>query len=336
MGVTFAALLGLMASTAFADKAPANKKPAPAAEKKEAPAPAPADAGSAAGSAAADPAQDLPPGIDGPHPHYDLGNNAEIDIPAGFRLVEKATTQEFMRQEGGDVSKVMAALIQPGKNWLMLLEYDDIGYIEDDDADKLDAGELLQGYKEGTAEMNKTRKQNNIPELFVDGWSESPRYEKASHHLVWGLKAHTTEGPVINFFTRVLSRNGYMSINLVDSVDKIEASKVEAAPLYASVHFKTGFRYEDHKDEDKSSGMGLRTLVLGGAAVGLATKGGIFLKLLLIFKKAAIFIVVGIGGFFKWLFGKKKKDVDPGLTPPPYDPTNPGPPPAPPHDINQV
>ena len=63
----------------------------------------------------------------------------------------------------------------------------------------------------------------------------------------------------------------------------------------------------------------------------VATKGGFLIKLILIFKKAVIFIVVGIGGFFKWLFGRKKKDdgslvVHEPPAPPPSDPN--GPPPS--------
>ena len=332
LGVTFVAMLGLVSSVAFADKAaPPAKKGAPAAEKKAPEAPA---AGSAAGSADAAPAADEPdpPGmIRGPK-LVDLGNNSEIDLPAGFILLQKAAAQEILRKGGDNVESVVAAIGQADKEWLVILEYEDIGYIEDDDADKLDAGELLKSYQDGTVEQNKVRHEHGVPELYVDGWSESPRYEKTTHHLVWGLKAHSSQGPVINFFTRVLSRGGFMSVNLIDKAEAIEASKKEAAPVLAGLRFKPGFKYTDHKSEDKSSGMGLRALVLGGAGVALATKGGFLIKLLLIFKKAIIFVVVGVGGFFKWLFGRKKKDDDLGPPPASFEPPSAPPPPTPPSE----
>lgn len=319
------ALLGLLAGTAFADKAPPQKKAPAAGSAAEAPAPAP------------DPVpQADPPGLVRGPKLVDLGNNSEIDLPAGMLLLQKAQAQEALRPGGGNYEHVVALIGTEDKEWQIVLEYEDLGYIEDDDADKLDANELLQSYKDGTTEQNKARKQNGIPELYVDGWSESPRYEKAKHHLVWGLKGHSTNGPIVNYFTRILSRGGFMSVDLIDKPENMEKSKVEAAPVLTAIHFKPGFAYADHKSDDKSSGMGLRALVLGGAGVALATKGGFLIKLLIIFKKAIVFVVVGIGGFFKWLFGRKKKTDGLDLTPPPYDPNNPGPPPAPPHDTNQV
>ena len=329
LGVTFVALLGLFGGIALAEKAappkakPTAGKAAPPAEKEG----SGADAGSAAGSAAAAPAE-MPGLIHGPK-LVDLGHNAEIDLPAGMLLLERAQAQEMLKKGGDNVENIVAAIGMPDKDWLVILEYEDIGYIEDDDADKLDAGELLQSYKDGTTAQNNVRRQTGIPELFVDGWSENPRYEKAKHHLVWGLKAHSSEGPVVNYFTRVLGRGGFLSVNLIDKADKIEAAKVDAASVLQAARFKGGFRYEDHKSDDKSSGMGLRALVLGGAGVAIATKGGFLIKLILIFKKAIIFVVVGVGGFFKWIFGRKKKEEDLVVTPPADDPNGGnGPPPT--------
>lgn len=340
LGVTFAALLCLVGS-AFADKAPPAKKP-PAT--KPTPPPA-AGSGSAAGSAAEAPEapEALPPGIHMGPAVVDIGNNSEVDVPAGMLMLEKAQAQEMLRKGGDNVDSVVGVIGQKGKEWLVIIEFDGDGYVDDDDADKLDAAELLKSYEEGTAAQNAVRRQNGIAELFVDGWSENPKYERAKHHLVWGLKAHSRQAadpanptvmkdaPVVNYFTRVLGRSGWLSINLIDGAERIEASKVEVAGVLQAVRFKAGWRYEDHKSEDKSSGMGLRALVLGGAGVALATKGGFLIKLLLIFKKAIIFIVVGIGGLFKWLFGRKKKEDEPMvINDPPHDPPHDpnGPPPS--------
>ncbi len=321
LGVTFAALLCLVGSSAFADKPAPAKKPAPATK---AP-PPPAEAtGSADGSAAPAAADDGPPPwmVIGPK-LVDLGNNAEFELPAGMWFIDRPHAQELMKKEG-NTEKLAGVVVKPSAEWSVVLEYEDVGFVDDDDADKLDANDLLQSYKEGTAQQNTIRRQNGVPELFVDGWAENPRYEKAKHQLVWGLSGHSSEGPVVNFTTRVLSRGGFLSVNLIASSDTIAAAKTDTAPLLQVMRFKQGWRYDDHKSDDKSSGMGLRALVIGGAGVALATKGGFLIKLLLIFKKAIIFVVVGIGGFFKWLFGRKKKDeglvVHEPPAPPPSDP----------------
>lgn len=324
----------LLLSVALVGSASADKKTS----KKPAPAPAAVEPiGSAAlddGSAGSADDAAIPPHIDGPK-LVDIGNDTEVDLPAGAVLFERAVAQDLMRKGGDDVENVAAAIVKPGADWAVVIEYAGVGYVTDDDADKLDANELFDDYKKGTEAQNEKRKQLGVGPLYLDGWSEQPRYVKSSHQLVWGLKAHGDNGPVINFFTRVLGRNGYLSVNLIDSADKIEKSKVDAANVLSAIRFKQGSRYEDHKSGDKDSGIGLRGLVLGGTGIAIAAKSGLLLKLLLIFKKAIIFLVAGVAGFFRWLFGKKKKETDvadssggpppPSAPPPPQDP-----PPAPP------
>jgi uncharacterized membrane-anchored protein len=137
---------------------------------------------------------------------------------------------------------------------------------------------------------------------------------------VWGLDAHTKNGKVINFFTNVLGRGGYVSINLIDDADKIEASKVETAALRTAIRFQPGHKYEDYREGDKSSGIGLRALVVGGGAAVVAKKAGILAAILIGLKKFFIFIAAGLAGFFKWITGRKKNDAV-ASEPPPPDPT---------------
>ena len=68
------------------------------------------------------------------------------------------------------------------------------------------------------------------------GWSEPPRYERAPHHLVWGIKGHTEgdDDDTVNFNTRVLGRKGFVSLNLIDGAKTIDASKPSVAALLAA------------------------------------------------------------------------------------------------------
>jgi len=307
----FVALLAF-ASTASADKP---KPKTPPAKTKADKAPPPADTTPPDGSDAADGSADADPlanvaHINGPK-LVDLGNNTEIDLPAGMILFEHDVAKKIVEKDGGNGDSIAAMIIPEDdtQTWYVEIDYDDDGYVDDSDADQLDAAELLRSYQQGTIEQNATRRAKGVPDLFVDGWSEPPRYEKALHHLNWALNVHDTNGPAINYFTRILGRTGFMSVNLVDSPDKIEKSKQAAAPVLASTRFKAGNRYEDHKTGDKSSGMGLKALVLGGAGVAVyagAKTGGI-IAILLGLKKLLILVVAGIGAFFKKIFGGKAK-----------------------------
>ncbi|MGE0551707.1 MAG: DUF2167 domain-containing protein [Kofleriaceae bacterium] len=244
----------------------------------------------------------------------DLGHSSEIDLPDGIMLLERAEAQDMIRQDGGDPEAVLAILTTTSSTWMVVIEYDgDLGYISDADADELDADEMIASYREGARLQNARRKQLGLPGLIVDRWSEDPRYERASHHLVWGLAGHDETGEqFINHFTRILGRSGYLSFNLIDAPSRIEASKREVAKLLDALRFKSGSRYQDYRPGDPSSGAGLKTLVLGGAGVAAASKMGLFAKLLVLLKKLGVFIVIGFGALFKWLRGRNRND---GLPP---------------------
>ena len=251
------------------------------------------------------------PHLVGPKP-VSLGHNAQLDLPAGMNLLEQTQAQELMRKMGNDTEGVVAVILPPvgsTSTWLVVIGASDVGYVDDDDADELDAAEMLEQFKQGTLEQNKKRVAMNIPELFIDGWSERPHYEPATHHLVWGLNAHDTESKVVNYFTRFLGRMGYMSVNLIDDPATIEASKAQALSVLTALHFDNGWRYEDHVSSDRDSGIGLKALVLGGAGVVIAKKTGILVAVLLFLKKGIVVVVVAIGGFFRWLFRRKKDEA---------------------------
>jgi uncharacterized membrane-anchored protein len=273
----------------------------------------------------------MPPHIVGPK-HVELGNGTAIDLPEGMILLERTEAQALLRESGDSPEGVVAMVFKPGSDWHLYVEYADSGYIDDSDAEDLDADDLLESYRTGNKEQNKTRKALGKPELVIDSWTEPPRYDRAAHHLVWGLAAHATDGKVVNFFTRILGRNGYLSLDLIAAPEQLEAAKKEAAVALQAVKFKGGATYADHSSSDKSSGIGLRGLVLGGAGVAVASKLGFIAKILLVFKKGLIVVVAAIGGLFRWLFRRKPRDQpddplaglavsDPtGAPPPPMQP----------------
>jgi uncharacterized membrane-anchored protein len=304
--VVVAALISMQPIVADAKPAAAKavKAPQPAA----APEPAPAEADTT--PTAEEIEASLPPHLNGPK-LVDLGHNIEVDLPAGMLLLERTAAQEMLKAGGSQGDDVLAIVGKVDADWMVVIEYSDVGYVTDTDADKLDANDLFAQYQAGTKQQNERRKSLGVPELVLDGWSELPGYRKQHHQLVWGLKGHTTEGPVINYFTRLLGRNGYLSVNLIDAPERIEQSKIEAAAVLTGVRYQTGFKYEDHVAGDKSSGIGLRALVLGGTGIAVlkAAMAGFIIKLLLVFKKGFLGIGAAIAGFFKWLLGRKNKDA---------------------------
>jgi uncharacterized membrane-anchored protein len=305
-----------------ADKAKAAKSGKPAGDAKTDTA-APAEAPDGDAGAEGDPVAGLlarVPHLVGPK-QVSLGHHVQIDLPAGMNLIEQAQAQELLRKAGENPEGLIAVILPParsGMTWTVMVSVSEVGYVSDSDADELEAGDMLEQYKQGTVKQNTQRVAAGSPELFVDDWSEVPRYERDKHHLVWGLNVHDATGKSVNFFTRFLGRNGYLSVNLIDDPSKIQASKVEALSVLTALRFEQGSRYEDHASSDHDSGLGLKALVLGGAGVVIAKKTGILIAILLVLKKGIIVVFAAVAGFFRWLFRRKKApetiDTAPSVT----------------------
>jgi len=274
-------------------------KPAPAAAQAEQPEP-PAEAETQGAAGSGDQAS-ATPYIAGPK-LVQLGHGVEIDLPAGFLLLERNEAQQLLRKRGDAPDSTVAIVASEQGQWEVDIDYEDSGYIEDSDADDLDADDLLESFRKGTAEQNKKRAEMGVSALTIDGWSEKPRYDRVRHHLVWGIAGHSTNGKLINYFTQILGRNGHVAIDLLCAPENLETAKQQAAAIFAATRFKAGVRFEDHVSSDRSSGIGLRGLVLGGAGIAMASKLGFLAKLLLVFKKAILFVVLGVGAVFRRLF----------------------------------
>src|SRR5436305_542860 len=69
--------------------------------------------------------------------------------------------------------------------WAVVITYDEDGYVKDDDAAKIDYGDLLKKMQQGIRDENDERKRAGYPAVELVGWAEPPRYDSASHKLYW-------------------------------------------------------------------------------------------------------------------------------------------------------
>lgn len=284
--------------------------------------PAPADAAAPDGSAGEPEAAAQPSIYDkalmGPK-HVDLGHDLQMDLPEGMALFEQPTAGELMEKmgNGGRNSGLLALVTDPNADWMVIVTYDDEGYVKDDDAAKLDAAGLLDEIRQGTEAANRRRQEAGIPPVEVVGWDEPPRYEAEAHHLVWAVRGRAEGREIVNFNTRVLGRRGVASLNLVDDPANLATSKPQAGSLLAATTFKVGSRYADFQPgTDKAAEYGLAALIAGGAGaaalkvakVGLLAKlGGKLIAILIAFKKLIIVAALGVVGLIQKLFGGGKK-----------------------------
>ena len=241
-----------------------------------------------------------------------LGSVAQIEVPAGFVFFDGKTTRALLKKRGDPVSGQELGLVRnTNGQWAVYFEFDDIGYVKDDDKDQLNAAKLLDSYRRGTAEGNKDREAAGRPPIEIVGWDQEPKYDAESHNLTWCIRAKSDGEEFVNFNTRLLGRKGVMKVILACSPEDLPAIKPEFTGLLAKHKFQTGESYAEFRPGDKIAKYGLGALVLGGAAVG-AAKLGLLTPVILLFKKAWKLVVIAVvalatalKNFFAKIFGRK-------------------------------
>ena len=317
-----------------AEGARKHKADKPASDDAKPPAEAAADDKAGDQAAAGEGAEPKYKPVVGPH-QVDAGHDVMIDLPAGYLFLDSEQAKKFMEKLGNlHNDDLLGVIAQPDASWLVTVRFTEDGYVKDDEAEKMDADEILKAIREGTDAANEERGKLGFKPLHVVGWSEPPKYQRDVHHLVWGIRGQGEGDPeeVINFNTRVLGRKGFVSLNLIDGAHSIEASKPSVAALLKATTFKAGSRYEDFNSKtDKIAEYGLAALVAGGAGavalklvkVGLLAKfGGKIIALIIALKKGIVLVFLAIVAFFKRVFGRKKEAtaglaVNPNLAVPP-------------------
>ena len=225
-----------------------------------------------------------------------LGDVAQIELPDGYSFVDGKTTRTLLKSWGEPTSGRELGLLKPAStndHWSVYFEYDETGYVKDDDKNKLDADKLLQSIVKGNDAANKERERAGNPPLIIVGWEQPPKYDETTHNLEWAIRATSEGRPVLNYNTRLLGRKGVMEVVLVVGPEELPATLPEFKKLLADYKYQSGQTYAEYKPGDKVAKYGLAALVVGGAAVG-AAKLGLLGPLILLFKKAWKLVVIAV------------------------------------------
>lgn len=235
---------------------------------------------------------------------FKLGDQAQINLPEGILALDGQQTQEMLRASGEPVSNREVGFLTPDAkehSWSVFFEFDPIGYVKDDEKDKLDADAILESIKQGTEAANEIRRKNNSPEMHITGWHTKPTYNPTSKNLEWCTSATVAGESLLNYNIRMLGREGVMEITLVTDPASLDQNLPKVRSLLGGYSFVSGKNYADWVAGDKIAEYGLTALIAGGAAA-VALKTGLLQKLL----KPIIIGVLALGGFLAKLFGRRK------------------------------
>lgn len=243
-----------------------------------------------------------------------IGNNAEITIPEGYTFFGKKGTQTLLQEWGNLINGSEEGLInQDAQGWVVIFEFDPVGYVKDDEKNDLDAAKMLKQMQDAEPEINKMRAEKGLPTEHILGFAMPPKYNEATNNLEWALRFRFGDSPteVVNYHTKLLGRDGVMNVTLIVPPDELQAVLPDYQKLLTGYHFTPGHTYAEYRSGDKLATYGLTGLVLGGAGFA-AAKTGLLAKLGSIIAKGGKVVIIGIAaiGAALWkilgkLFGKR-------------------------------
>src|SRR3954465_11727113 len=128
---------------------------------------------------------------------------AQIDVPEGYAFLDGKSTRAMMKRNGEPISGDEGGFMGPSNHeFSVFFEFNDIGYVKDDDKDKLDPDKLLASIKRGNDQANKERIRNGNSPLEIVGWEQPPKYDETTHNLEWAIRATSDGRSILNYNTR--------------------------------------------------------------------------------------------------------------------------------------
>jgi uncharacterized membrane-anchored protein len=259
----------------------------------------------------------------------DLGDAAEISVPAGFLFTDKKGAQKLLElthnfPNGNEVGAIIPVTKEGEDVWFVIFEFHGVGFVKDDERDKLDKSALLESIRSATEESNKVRAEKGWPAFHIIGWQNQPFYDQHTNNLTWAILGRSDSGhESVNHSIRILGRRGTMNVDVVMSPDVYAKVVPQFDQLVSGFRYHEGNRYSDFVSGDKVAGYGLTALIAGGAGA-LAVKTGLLMKMwkfiVMVFAaawKAIVAFVVALLAWIKKMFNKlrgKREESSPTAT----------------------
>ncbi len=247
----------------------------------------------------------------------DLGNST-LNIPAGFKFLDSAQSRYVLEDLWGNPpgnQNTLGMLFPTDLDafsdnvWAFEISMDEMGYVKDKDAKKMDYDDLMKDMKKDNIEENKTRKEMGYGQALLVGWASKPFYDKDKHVLHWAKEIKFNEDSLntLNYNIRFLCKKGVLVVNAIAGVNQLALVKQNIPNVLSSVEFKKGEKYEDFNPSvDKVAAYGIGGLVAGK----VLAKAGVFVFLLKYIKIIGIAVVAFGAKLWSMITGKKKEDTN--------------------------
>jgi uncharacterized membrane-anchored protein len=186
--------------------------------------------------------------------------------------------------------------------WASTVYYYEDGHISDEEADKMDYQSIVQARTDAEPELNRQRREAGLPELTTVGLTGTPGYDRATRSLTFSVLLHSTAGgQTLNANAWVLSRHGFVNLNVLGIPEQATDVDAKMPELISMVSLAEGNRYQDYlPGVDAVAEGGLSSLLGGGAA-----QAGLLIVALTLLKKFGVLLVVPVVWLVNRLRGKR-------------------------------
>lgn len=238
---------------------------------------------------------------------------ATLNVPDGYKFLDAQQANRVLTDLWGNPPSEALGMLIPenvspvSDNFTYAIEinYEEEGYIEDDDAKDIDYDELLEQMQEEVKLANPERINQGYESINLIGWASEPFYDQMNKKLHWAKEFKFGENEIntLNYNIRILGRKGVLNLNAIGNMAVLPMVKGDIDSFLSSVDFNDGYRYSDfNPDIDKIAAYGIGGLIAGK----VLAKTGLLVGLLKFWKVIAIALVGGFAMFKKRLFGEKK------------------------------
>ncbi|PKB17942.1 DUF2167 domain-containing protein [Flavobacterium sp. 5] len=226
----------------------------------------------------------------------------KINVPKGFKYLNPVQAERVLVDLWGnpkDDNLTLGLLLPENQGilsqngYVFNIQYDEIGHVEDDDADDINYDDLLTEMQKETVEENKERQKAGYEPVNIVGWAAKPFYDKDRKILHWAKEIKFGKDPIntLNYNVRVLGRKGVLVLNAIATENDLPLVQKDINKVLDIVQFNDGYKYDDFD----SSVDEVAAWTIGGLVAGkVLAKVGFFA----IFAKFAKVIILALLGFF--------------------------------------
>jgi uncharacterized membrane-anchored protein len=225
-----------------------------------------------------------------------LGTLANIEVPQGYRLTDKAGARILLERMKNPIPDGLIGILAPDSGkWWVVLTFTDVGYVKNADKERIDPAAVLKAVQKRSEMQNSERTEQGMPSIVSVDWERPPVYDVEGYSLEWALRAETQSAKVVNDTVLLLGRRGVLEIITVQPYSA-SSDSVPLQQLIKNITFKEGQRYADYENGDKIADVSLSQLIVddkhpvGSTNLMASSRGGVVVWIYSILAGCAVMV----------------------------------------------